>query len=111
MLRRISIAAALAALSLHAETGYRAWLRYAPLEEPALSQYRQSLPAVVSTAGTSVLEGSARDELVRGVRGMLGRTMRTAGGPPAESAIVLGTLTELSDLQLRADLPPDGFWL
>lgn len=38
----------LAAGSVHAENGYDAWLRYAPLEADVSRQYRESLPAVVT---------------------------------------------------------------
>src|ERR1051325_360095 len=74
------------ALVLHGETGYEAWLRYAPVDEPALSQYRQGVPAVITTSSNSILIRSARDELVRG---MLGRTLRIETGEPLENAIVL----------------------
>src|ERR1017187_4926953 len=61
------------------------------------------------------VQRSAQDELFRGVRGMLGRTLRVAPGLPAESAIVLGTLADLRravpQLRLAADLPLDGYWL
>jgi alpha-glucuronidase len=72
------------------ETGYDAWLRYARLEEPALTQYRQSIPALVVTVGDDdPVMNSARGELIRGIRGMLGRTLRSETGEPTESAIVL----------------------
>src|ERR1035438_5774516 len=76
---------------LHAESGADAWLRYAPLDE------------------------STQPELLRGIRGMLGRTLRVQSGMPKESAIVLGTLADLKQaapqLNLEADLPADGYWL
>lgn len=95
--------ALLMAGALHAETGYNAWLRYAPVETN-----HDALPAVVTTFGNSTLIASARQELIRGVRGMLGRTLRIETGMPGEPAIMLGTF---SDLHLTADLKEDGFWL
>ena len=83
------------AASLHAETGYDAWLRYAPLDAAHTAQYHKALPAVVTTLGDSAVEVSARNELVRGVRGMLERTLREESRVPPEGAIVLGTLDEL----------------
>ncbi|MDR3699807.1 MAG: alpha-glucuronidase family glycosyl hydrolase [Candidatus Sulfopaludibacter sp.] len=95
--------------ALHAETGYHAWLRYAPLE-PA-----PALPAVAAIAGESPLLSSAQQEIVRGLRGMTGRTLRAESGLPPESAIVLGTLAQLARLapgwHLDATLAPDGYWL
>lgn len=86
------------------ETGAQAWLRYAPLDEPALSQYRQMIPAVVAASDDSELVRTARNELVRGVRGMLGRTLRVeTAAQPSEGAIVLRLVT--------GDQSPEGYWL
>jgi alpha-glucuronidase len=90
---------------LHAETGYDAWLRYAPIEN------RQSIPAVIASIGDSKLIESARHEAIRGVRGMLGRTLRAETGLPNESAIILGTLADLPQLHLTANLKGDGYLL
>jgi alpha-glucuronidase len=90
---------------LHAESGYDAWLRYAPIEN------RQSVPAVIAAIGDSKLIESARQEAIRGVRGMLGRTLRIETGLPKESAIILGTLPDLQQLNLSAKLKPDGYLL
>ena len=87
--------AALMAVALHAETGRDAWLRYAPLDKPP------SLPAVVVTTSDSPVLATARDELIRGVRGMTGRTLRVETGTPKEPAIVIGT----------GALAPDAFTL
>ena len=99
----------LLALALHAETGYHAWLRYAPLEAAP------ALPAVVVVAEESPLALSAQQELIRGVRGMTGHTLRSASGLPKENAIVLGTVAQLSRIapewHLNATLAPDAWWL
>ena len=71
--------------ALHAETGERAWLRYAPLDRPP------ALPAVVAVEGNSPVLVTARDELIRGVRGITGHTLRIAAGSPNEPAIVIRT--------------------
>jgi alpha-glucuronidase len=105
----------IAALSLHAESGADAWLRHAPLDEASARPYRASLPAAIVTFNASPVARSAQDEMLRGVRGMLGRTLRVQSALPAESAIVLGTLADLHraapQLRLAADLPIDGYWL
>ncbi|HEY3834971.1 MAG TPA: alpha-glucuronidase family glycosyl hydrolase [Bryobacteraceae bacterium] len=72
------------AVLLRAETGHDAWLRYAPVAQAPLN-----FPAVITSSGDSVLVRSARDEIVRGVRGMTGRTLRIETGEPTEAAIVL----------------------
>src|SRR5258706_3445466 len=88
----------------HAETGYDAWLRYAPVVSSAM-------PAVIVTFGDSKLVYSARQEAIRGVRGMRGRTLRVESGLPKENAIILGTLDELQQLHLTPSLKPDGYLL
>ena len=102
----------LAAFTLHAETGSDAWLRHAPLDDAAARPYRTALPAVIATFTATPVVQSAQGELVRGIRGMLGRTERIQTTLPAEPALILGTLADLKPLlKLEADLPPDGYWL
>jgi alpha-glucuronidase len=108
-------AAALAAACLHAETGYDAWLRYQPAESAALVRSRAALPAVVTALNEADPEAAARAELIRGLRGLVGRTLRAEDGISRESAIVLGTLEQLGraapQWRLQASLPEDGYWL
>jgi len=106
---------ALCALALQAESGYQAWLRYAPLEGSALEEYRAALPAVVTLLDDSAVGRSAQTEVIRGIRGMLGRTLRAEAGLVAEDAIVLGTVEEIHRVapnwKLDAALEADGYWL
>jgi alpha-glucuronidase len=95
---------------LSAETGYEAWLRYAPLDSSTRAKYG-SLPASVTITGDSIILHSAQDELVRGLRGMMGRTLRAENGEPRERAFVLGTFRNIPGLRSRNDIGPDGFWL
>jgi alpha-glucuronidase len=82
---RWSVVVAIVAVSaVRAETGRDAWLRYAPVA------YRD-IPAVVTVLDKSEVSLSAQREVIRGVRGMLGRVLREAPVVPRESAIVLGT--------------------
>jgi len=104
----VPIACFLLFATAHAETGYKAWLRYEPLPG---EQYRSAIPAVIATVGDSEILVSARRELQRGLRGMIGRTLREESGLPQESAVVLGTIPGLKTLGLTADLKPDAFWL
>src|SRR5664279_2373508 len=94
---------------LHAESGADAWLRYAALDEASARTYRTSLPASIANYTTTPVAQSAQRELLRGIRGMLGRTLRIQSGLPAESAILLGTLSDLKQaapqLRLEAALP------
>jgi len=85
----IALFGALQALfpSVRAETGYDAWLRYAPVNAEPYSH----LPAAVYTSSASPVQETTRRELVRGVRGMLGKTLRVESQLPAGDAIVLET--------------------
>lgn len=97
------------------ETGYDAWLRYAPIEGgPARERY-DPLPAVVVAFDQSEILQSAQEELIRGVQGMLGRTLRSADAVPEENAIVLCKLDQVAQrLPSAGNLPKlaeDGYWL
>jgi len=99
---------------IHGETGYDAWLRYGRLRDTSIKQYRETVPAAIATFGRSELIDSASGELVRGVLGMLGRTLRVASGPPKENAIVIGTVGELRQFVPDIDAPnliTDSYWL
>jgi alpha-glucuronidase len=109
-----SLATILFAANLRADNGYDAWLRYAQLTSAERARY-DSLPASVVVLGDSALLDTSEAELIRGVRGMLGRTLRAERGLPSEKAIVLGTLENLRsaapDLRAPPSLAADGYWL
>jgi alpha-glucuronidase len=100
---------------LHCETGRDAWLRYAGLNDVTARQYRETMPAVVTAFGSSAVVENARHEVIRGVLGLLGRTLRIATRLPRESSIVLGTREELRravpQFHLDTNLVEDGYWL
>jgi alpha-glucuronidase len=102
------------AQQLRAETGYDAWLGYAPLSESERAKF-SSLPATVVGLGDSPLLKTSQTELIRGVRGMLGRTLKVSTVLPNENAILLGTLTSLHSIAQQltsgAPLTADGFTL
>jgi alpha-glucuronidase len=79
----------------HAETGRDAWLRYAPVEG------KFKLPPSVVLRTQSPVSLTARNELVRGVKGMYGRTLRIDAQPPAEGAIILQTASGLKPEAFR----------
>jgi alpha-glucuronidase len=98
---------------LYAETGHEAWLHYAPLKSVARAKYA-SLPAGVIVLGDSAVLGKAQEEMIRGVRCMLGRTLRIEKELPKESAIILGTTNSLKSIMPVLVVPKigkEGFWL
>ncbi|HSW49731.1 MAG TPA: alpha-glucuronidase family glycosyl hydrolase, partial [Bryobacteraceae bacterium] len=103
------------ATSLAAETGYDGWLRYAEIDDAGVRQRYTSLPAAVVILGDSPVLRAAQGELIRGVRGMLGRTLRIESRLPGESAIVLGTLDAvgkaLPAIRPSGGLAAEGYWL
>ncbi|MBI5283310.1 MAG: glucosiduronase [Candidatus Solibacter usitatus] len=102
---KLLLSAFLAASLLPAETGRDAWLRYSPIPAPPV------LPATIVAVGNSAILLSARDELIRGVSGMTGRTLRVENTLPREPAILLATLSDLPIQTARPVLKEDGFLL
>jgi alpha-glucuronidase len=100
--------------SAFAENGADAWLRYARLDPGVAGQYA-SLPATLVTLDNSAVLKSAQTELRRGIRGMLGRTLRIEAGAPTETAIVAGTVEQVHNLdpgfKTRDNLEGDAFAL
>lgn len=111
ILAAVLLAAAMG--SAHAETGQDAWLRYAPLEKTTRSNY-DSLPATVVALGDSVVVRTAQDEMVRGITGMLGRSLQKEKSVH-ERSIVLGTIAEIHQLVPKfrpsGTVGEDGFLL
>jgi alpha-glucuronidase len=90
-----------------------AWLRYAPLDSKAVSNY-ETLPTVSVLFGKSPILETAQKELATGVEKMLGRALKSSGGIQG-SAIVLGTIRDLHNVapSLEAPHPLEGggFWI
>src|SRR6185312_6576547 len=93
-----------------AEDGYDLWLRYRPMEAPALAQYRPLASVVVSEAASPTLD-AARAELTQGLSGLLDKKVMAGGvtdgavviGTPASSPLVAGLKLPL------APLGPEGY--
>ena len=108
-------ALAVTAATMPAETGYDAWLRYAEADDARMKRRLDHLPAVLLALGDSEIMNAARDELIRGVRGLSGRTLRLEKSLPAENAILLGTFESVKKIVPTFDPPgevnEDGYWL
>jgi alpha-glucuronidase len=79
------------------ENGANAWLRYARLDAETAKTY-DSLPATTILLGNSAVLNTAQKELLLGVRGMLGRTLRIESGVPTQPVILLGSTAEIRKL-------------
>jgi alpha-glucuronidase len=99
---------------VRAETGEAAWLRYAPLNETNRGKY-DFLPADVVKLGESAVLQSSQNEIIRGIKGMLGRTLRADTSLPHENAIILGTIASIQaaapEWRARNTLRAGGFLL
>ncbi|MFL6436350.1 MAG: alpha-glucuronidase family glycosyl hydrolase [Terriglobales bacterium] len=98
---------------VRAETGEAAWLRYAPLSDQAAEQYK-AIPSLIAVLGDSAALNSARQELIRGLKGMVGKSLQVGKGLSSENAIILATAAALRSAVPDLQIPPlqaDGFWL
>src|ERR1700680_4957609 len=99
--------------TLNADASQDAWLRYTPLQSAVRAKY-ESLPASLVVLGDSTVLRLAQGEMIRGVKGMTGKTLG-AGKSVRERAIVLGTLAAIHaaapGLAPPGPLGADGFWI
>lgn len=103
---------------MRGETGADGWLRYAPINPdlaPSPTADYDSLPACIIALGDSVLVHSSQAEMVQGIRGMLGRTLRVEATLPDEDSFVLGTEDDLHGafpaFSASSQLAGDGYEL
>ncbi|HWR13383.1 MAG TPA: alpha-glucuronidase family glycosyl hydrolase [Terriglobales bacterium] len=104
----------LLAFPAFAETGKAGWLRYARLDAVSVRFY-STLPATTVLVGDTPILNNAQNEVVLGIQGMLGRTLRMVKSAPTESAIVIGTADGLKTLGFTlpasVKLSGDGYYL
>lgn len=78
-------------LTSHSEDGYRMWLRYAPISDPALKQqYRSALQQLVINRDNPSL-AIAQRELQKGIAGLTGHTPPLTDRINASGTLVVGT--------------------
>ena len=97
------------------EDGYELWLRYARVDDTArLGEYRAAIRELVLTPREPTIQ-AARDELVLGLNGLLGRPVPVADAPTRDGTLVVGTPANspaIAALPLAAALReagPEGF--
>ena len=94
--RWVAVALAMAlgwAGPVHAEDGYDLWLRYRPLPAAQTQPWQAAAPVVEAPQATPT-QRAAREELLRGLRGLLGRTPEVAGAQASGAApatLLVGT--------------------
>lgn len=78
-----------------ADDGYRLWLRYEPISDASLRKgYTQAISEIVVPANASPTLADARDELVAGLKGLLGVDVPVVSRPSRSHALVLGTFAD-----------------
>jgi alpha-glucuronidase len=97
------------------EDSYELWLRYTRVADAArLAEYRAAITQLVLTSDAPTMQ-IARDELTRGLTGLLGRRVPIADAPTRDGTLVVGTPANsavIASLPLAAalrDAGPDGF--
>ncbi|MBB4128457.1 alpha-glucuronidase [Xanthomonas translucens] len=85
-----------------AEDGYDLWLRYQPLAQAQAAPWRAAATQLVADAETP-MQRAARDELRRGLGGLLGAEPPLAASADRAGAIVLGTPATPAIARLRLD--------
>ena len=86
----ILLAALCLAMPAHAEDGYELWLRYKPIEASFPGDYRSRASELIAPMRTPT-QRATREELQRGLRGLLGRTPNASERITGDGAIVVGT--------------------
>jgi alpha-glucuronidase len=76
------------------ESGYEAWLRYVPVEDPVTLREYQSISGSVFVFGNSEILNSALGELRYGIKGMTGSEPVTTGKLMAGN-IIIGKITDI----------------
>ncbi|AHX15142.1 alpha-glucuronidase [Dyella jiangningensis] len=84
------MAALLAAGMAQAEDGYDLWLRYRPLPDTQAALYRSHATQLVLPVATPTQQAT-RDELLRGLGGLLGQAPSVGSAVERDGAIVVGT--------------------
>jgi len=110
----LAVALLLVASAVWAEDGAAGWLRYERIADAAVRQRYDFVAGSIAALDSSAVVSSARDELIRGIRSMLDRTLTTTT-TPADGAIVLGTVDEVRRALPAAVIPAldkrNGYWL
>jgi alpha-glucuronidase len=95
-----------------ADDGYDLWLRYQPLEKATLARYKTVATTVV-TAGRSPTVTVTRDELVRGLSGLLARKVAVGDAVQRDGVLLFGTPGKsptIAALKLPLDrVGPEGY--
>ncbi|MEO0292859.1 MAG: alpha-glucuronidase family glycosyl hydrolase [candidate division WOR-3 bacterium] len=81
-----------APFKIFSEDGYRLWLRYDKIDnEERLKEYKENLKVVYFPGNTPTLK-AAREELMLGLRGLLGKSIRITDKVNKDGVLIVGSL-------------------
>ncbi|HEY2721198.1 MAG TPA: alpha-glucuronidase family glycosyl hydrolase, partial [Chitinophagaceae bacterium] len=102
----------LAVIVLHAEDGYRLWLRYDKIDDIALLSKYRSLINSIYMEGSSATLDIAKKELLTGLEGLLDKKITTTNSISDHSIIIFTKQKEQTKNTIHYDLlGKDGFSL
>ena len=100
----------LSAPFIHAEDGYRLWLRYDRIDDPVLLQQYRSQINSINFQGSSPTLTVAKKELLDGLQGLLGKKIIETGSRQNNSIIISKRFPGQSGIAVHYDaLGNDGF--
>ncbi len=79
--------------SVYAEDGYRLWLRYDKIDDAKLLQEYSKKIISIKIAGASTTFSAAREELINGLQGLLGKKI-TEQNTIGDGTVLVGTATD-----------------
>ena len=82
--------------NLQAENGYDLWLRYIKINDPGLLTTYKKLVSTPSLSGTSPTLLSAKEELQKGLSGLLGYSIQVNNTINSKSTLVIGVAGDLA---------------
>lgn len=91
------VAAGTARTAGQEEDGYELWLRYRPVEPAWRARYAAAATMLVEGAPSPTLD-AARDELRRGLEGLLGRSVPVGRSVAGDGAVLFGTPASSPDI-------------
>ncbi|MDY7221594.1 alpha-glucuronidase family glycosyl hydrolase [Halalkalibacterium halodurans] len=93
------------------ETGYETWLRYEEITDSALlTQYRAYFQTIEIKGDSPIIE-SAKEELMQGLRSLLGVTPKCLSATGEQASCLIGTIADVAEVSqaIKERLREEGY--
>ncbi|BAB04780.1 alpha-glucuronidase family glycosyl hydrolase [Halalkalibacterium halodurans] len=93
------------------ETGYETWLRYEEITDSALhTQYRAYFQTIEIKGNSPIIE-SAKEELMQGLRSLLGVTPKCLSATGEQASCLIGTIADVAEVSqaIKERLREEGY--